>query len=343
MAEKRYYVYISTSFEHVKAERMKLQVALIDLNMFPWEFNDRRTSLNTALIRKQIDESDYVIFLIGAKYGDLSASGISYPHLDFLYAMSKQKNIICFVDALVMPRPAHERETNLEIQRKFHDFKLLLKKEVKFYYEFTNTQDLERNVKKKLQQIFKDEPAVGWVRPKSNGVLHNEIVRLKQQNAELKLELEKNKYQATPVMTSNGVMQVNTPMMLSKTEKFVVQYRTHAYQDGNLKELYPQREMTWHQILKVLASHFTTPAIEANFQRVLNYYLENTALADARESLPRVHAVARTQIDEHCLQQIKLQMKWNNWIVPELQGKYGNRNYWQLTQEGQRQLTRVNV
>lgn len=118
-----------------------------------------------------------------------------------------------------------------------------------------------------------------------------------------------------------------------------ISYRTHAYQDGNLKDIHPHREIAWLKILQVLAPHFSEATLENTFLRVLNQYLEETALEDAKAVLPRAHAVARTQIDTRCLQQIKLQMKWNNWIVPQPELGSGTRIYWKLTPEGGRLLT----
>lgn len=332
MSEKRYHVYISTSLnDDVKAERLKLQNALLNLGVFPWEFNERRTSLNTALARRQIDDCDYVIFLLGAKYGDLSASGISYMHLDFLYALNKQKTIISFVDAAPEKRRADEREENAEILKKFQAFRTQLSQDSQYYYEYSNPLDLDRAVKSVFTKVIKEMPALGWIRPKNNDVFQNEIQRLRQKVADLEKQL---------VKTQNEVVMVQQDSIVLDQQKFTVSYRTHAYQDGNFKDLRPHREVTWFKLLQVLAPHFKQPALEVTFLQVMNRYLEDTALEDARQVLPRAHAVARTQLDTRCLQQIKLQMKWNHWIEPQSEGNLSTRTYWQITEEAERLLAK---
>lgn len=329
MTEKRYHVYISTSFYgDVKAERLKMEYVLLNIGVFPWEFNERRTSLNTAQARRQIDDCDYVIFLLGGKYGDVSASGISYMHLDFLYALNKQKTILSFIDAVPEQRTALEQETTPDMVKKFTSFREQMKNESQYCIEYNGLLDLERAVRNTFVKAMRETPALGWVRPKDNDVLQQEIQRLRKKVAKLEQSLIQTAY------------EINTPATEvssgTKDEKISVGYRTHAYQDGNLKDIHPQRQMTWMQLLNILAPHFKQPTLENSFLRILNHYLESTALDDAREVLPRAHAVARTQIDARSLQQIKLQMKWNNWIVPQHDSDSGSRIYWELTAEGQR-------
>ena len=332
MSEKRYHVYISTSLsDDVKNERLKLQNTLLNLGVFPWEFNERRTSLNTAQARRQIDECDYVIFLLGAKYGDLSASGISYTHLDFIYALNKQKTILSFIDAAPEKRPIDEREENPEILKKFQSFRGQMQQDSQYCYQYSHLLDLERAVRSIFARAIKESPTLGWIRPKNNDVLQNEIVRLRQKVTDLEQHLAK---------TESEVVMAQQDSTVLEQQKVTVSYRTHAYQDGNFKDLHPHRDVTWLTILQILAPHFSEPVLESTFLQVLNQYLEDTALEDARKELPRAHAVARTQIDTRCLQQIKLQMKWNHWIEPQTEGSLSSKTYWQLTADAKKLLAK---
>ncbi|MFB2539307.1 MULTISPECIES: DUF4062 domain-containing protein [unclassified Acinetobacter] len=336
MSEKRYFIYISTAcHEDLRSERLKLENTLIQSGILPWEFKERRTSLNTALARRQIDDCDYIIFLLGGKYGDLSASGISYMQLDFLYALNKQKTIISFVDAYPEKRDPAERENNPELIKKFQTFRDQLKNESHYVHLFTSQLDLANQSRPLITKALKGSPATGWVRAQPNDVLHNEIQRLRQKIAQLEQQNHSRERTAsTSTPPADKVDNQNTP----KGERFTVSYRTQAFQDGNLQDLQLQRHMTWLQILQVLAPHFKEATSEINFQRVLNHFLESTALNDAQRTLPRAHAVSRTQIDSRALQQIKLQMKWNNWIVPQHDMDSSMRINWQLTAEGHKIL-----
>lgn len=63
--------------------------------------------------------------------------------------------------------------------------------------------------------------------------------------------------------------------------------------------------MTWSQLLSILAKHFETAMPEENFGTCLNEYLNQDGLEDARQELPRAHAVAGAQINHKALFRIK--------------------------------------
>ena len=343
MAEKRYQIHIATCFNDVAAERLKVENVLLNLGVFPWGFSEKRTSLNTSRARKQIDDCDYVIFIVSNCYGDLSASGISYLHLDFLYALNKGKTILSFVDSKAHLKPSYTAEIQINVDDKLQTFKEFIKRESTYYYEYnhSNLLDLERNVKNLFSTAIKEKPALGWIRPQQqpeHGSQQLEIDRLRLKIQLLEQQLSKvqsNKPHSLNIF-SDPITNTDTG---SQQETITINYCTHAYQDGNFKDIHPVRELSWNQILRILAPHFHRPALESTFLRALNEYLQATGLDAAREFLPRAHAVDRTNIDSHSLQQIKLQMKWNNWIVPQPNVTGSSRIYWALTPEGQRHLS----
>ena len=198
--------------------------------------------------------------------------------------------------------------------------------------EYSSLLDFERQVRNIFQKAKTEYPVLGWVRPKSNDVLQNEIVRLREKVADLEQSLIRTRQEASFSQSDQNEQQ-----------KFNLHYRTQAYQDGNLKDITPQIELTWLEALKILAPHFKQPTLEMNFIKVMNNYLEGIALEEARKVMPRVHAVSRTHVDTRSLQQLKLQMKWNNWIIPQSDIGSGTRVYWRLTADAERVLNKINV
>ena len=336
MVEKRYQIHIATCLNDVVAERLKIENVLLNFGVFPWGFSEKRTSLNTSRARKQIDDCDYAIFIVSNCYGDLSASGISYLHLDFIYALNKGKTILSFVDLDAHLQPEYNSESHSQSGSKLEGFKQLLKRESTYYhaYNHTNLLELERNVKLLFSQAVREKPGVGWVRPTStiNTSQNGSTVEQLQH----KIEMLEHEIARLQPFTGND-FDFSDSIEGSDQESVLINYRTHAYQDGNFKDLHPTRELTWAQVLRVLAPHFHRPTLESTFMRALNEYLETTGLEIARQYLPRAHAVDRTHIDPRSLQQVKLQMKWNNWIVPQSNTSGGSRVYWALTSEGQKQ------
>ena len=167
---------------------------------------------------------------------------------------------------------------------------------------------------------------MGWVRPQNTQVLQDEIDNLRAKVKQLETEIGGR--EADPIATVPKV---------SMHELYSFEYRMHAYQDGNFKEVKPFRKMTWAQLLNVLGSSFVIPTPEEYFSKRMNEYLNETGLEDARVEMPRAHAVSRAQINIRALHEIKMQMRQNEWIMPTGRDDR-QRMLWQLTQKGQKLL-----
>lgn len=325
MLDKRYQVFITTSGKEMQPERMIVSQTLIGMGFFSWGL-EQRTPLSTAFARRQIDDCDYVLLLLGSQYGEQSVSGVSYMHLEYIYAVTKQKPIIVFLHDAPESRGDDLQESRKELKEKFNEFRNQLQKEVEQVVSYRTLRDLELSVRSYMPQMLERYPVVGWVRPQSIQVLQDEIDRLKTQLLQIKNTQERK--EVDPFLTLPKV---------SAHDVFNFDYRVHAYQDGNFKEMNPIREMTWLEVLKVLSVEFRAAIPEDGFSKVLNDYLNKSGLADVHVSMPRAHAVARAQINIRALHTIKQQMRQNDWIVP-IGRDERQRMLWQITNKGLRLL-----
>lgn len=304
MLDKRYQVFITTSGKEMQPERMVVSQTLIGMGFFSWGL-EQRTPLSTAFARRQIDDCDYVFLLLGSQYGEQSVSGVSYLQLEYIYAVTKQKPIIVFMHESPELRDESLQETRQELKDRFTEFRHQLQKEVEQVITFRTLRDLEIGIRSYMPQMLERYPVLGWVRPRSIQVLQDEIDQLKLQLAQAKTQ--QNQANEDPFLSLPRV---------TMTDLFGLDYRMHAYQDGNFKELNPIREMTWAEILKILAVEFAEAAPEEYFSKVLNQFLNDTGLIDAQKYMPRAHAISRCQINVRTLHMIKQQMRQNDWIVP---------------------------
>lgn len=318
MLDKRYQVFITTSGKEMQPERMVVSQTLIGMGFFSWGL-EQRTPLSTAFARRQIDDCDYVLLLLGSQYGEQSVSGVSYLNLEYIYAVTKQKPIIVFMHESPDSREAYLKEENPVLKNKFNEFRNQLQKEVEQVITYRTLRDLELAVRSYLPQMLERYPVVGWVRPQSIQVLQDEVDHLKSKLA--KVSVEQGSKDTDPFLTLPKV---------SWHDVFNFDYRVHAYQDGNFKELTPLREMTWAELLKILSIDFRQPMPEDFFSKVLNEYLNNTGLTDAQVIMPRSHAVSRAQINVRSLHTIKQQVRQNEWIVPVGRDDR-QRMMWQMT------------
>ena len=325
MLDKRYQVFISTSGAEMQSERIILSQTLVGMGFFSWGL-EQRTPLNTAFARRQIDDCDYVVILLGSQYGEQSVSGVGYMHLEYIYAVTKQKPIIVFMHEDPASRDPSLHDTKPELQEKFKEFRQLLQQEADQVFCYRTLRDLEMAVRLNMPQMLERYPVSGWVRPQNTQALHDEIDQLKAKVAQLERD--------------GGTREVDPFLSLPKVsmhEVFSFEYRMHAYQDGNFKELKVQKRLTWAQLLAILGSTFINPTPEEFFSKRMNEYLNETGLEDARAEMPRAHAVARAQINIRALHSLKLQMRQNDWIVPSGRDDR-QRLLWQITSKAQKLL-----
>ena len=323
MLDKRYQVFISTSGSEMQPERIVLAQTLVGMGFFSWGL-EQRTPLSTAFARRQIDDCDYVVILLGSAYGEQSVSGVGYMHLEYIYAVTKQKPIIVFMHEEPSARDGALHDDKPELREKFQEFRKLLQNEVDQVFTYRSMRDLEMAVRFNLPQMLERSPVLGWVRPQNIQVLQDEIDHLKS-NLE-QLETEAGKREVDPFLSLPKV---------SMHEPFSFEYRMHAYQDGNFKELKIQKKLTWAQLLSILGTTFVHPTPEEFFSKRMNEYLNETGIQDARVEMPRAHAVARAQINIRALHSIKMQMRQNEWIIQSGRDDR-QRMLWQITPKAQK-------
>ena len=181
----------------------------------------------------------------------------------------------------------------------------LEQKEIEQVIPYKTPRELELAIRSQMPQMLERYPVLGWVRPQSIQSLQDEIDRLKSELAQAKMG--KINGEVDPFLSLPRV---------NMKDSFSFDYRTHAYQDGNFKDLNVIREMSWGELFKVLSSDFVEATPEENFSKVMNQYLNESGLADAQKQMPRTHAISRAQINVRSLHIIKQQMRQNEWIVP---------------------------
>jgi hypothetical protein len=302
----------------MQPERMVLSQTLVSMGFFAWGL-EYRSPLTTTLARRQIDESDYVILLLGSQYGEQSISGSSYFSLEYEYALSRAKPIVVFMHEQPESRDMHLQEAHPLLKEKFLAFRKKLLHDADHIFYFKSPRDLELAVRLNIPLIVEQHVGQGWVPARQAQQLEDEINLLKSKLLQLEQQL-------TSSTQANEV---------APQDIFAFEYQIQAFQDGNFKELKRQRKMTWSQLLSILAKHFETAMPEENFGTCLNEYLNQAGLEDAREVLPRAHAVACAQINHKALFQIKKQMQSQGWIVPT---KTEQHNLWKVTTKAQKIL-----
>ena len=86
--DKRYQVFVSSTYADLKQERQHVIQALIEMDCIPagMELFPAADEEQWEFIKKVIDDCDYYLLVIGGRYGSVTSEGISYTEKEFDYA-----------------------------------------------------------------------------------------------------------------------------------------------------------------------------------------------------------------------------------------------------------------
>lgn len=167
---KRYQVFISSTFKDLIEERNKVIEAVIGNNCMPagMEYFPATREKQFSYIKKIIDDCDFYILISAGKYGSLAEDDISYTEKEFDYAVASQKEIMCFLykDINLLPGKALENsdEGKLKLEnfrKKITDLGLVQFWENKDNLAYLVTQSLNK-------AIFEAKNSdLGWVKLKA--------------------------------------------------------------------------------------------------------------------------------------------------------------------------------
>ncbi|PTQ89421.1 DUF4062 domain-containing protein [Agitococcus lubricus] len=334
MTDKRYQVFISATYTDLREERGVLLQTLPSLGCLPTTLEAHTQSLSTMVnIRRRIDDSDYYILLLGSRYGSLMPSGVSYTHMEYVYAATKQKPILILMHEAPETRANDLQEQNVEGKLKFGDFRKLLLRERENIVYWRDSRDLAHVLHNAVPNFIRKYPATGWVRigsTSSLGQLEKECENLRKRVQELEQEREKW-LASTAVSTEN----------LSKGEElFEVQYRCKAYAGGNCQDVYVKTRLSWNELLVSFGPHLLQAQTEDFMAAKINERLQKNALTEVQADYPKTHAVVEVQITPMCFSTIKMQFRTLGFISKVVKDN-DQRLWWQLSALGERNLANV--
>lgn len=93
---KKYQIFISSTFSDLVEERQSVSRAILDMGHIPagMEMFPAADVEQLTYIKKVIDECDYYVLIVGARYGTLDEEGVSYTEREFLYAVETGKSVL---------------------------------------------------------------------------------------------------------------------------------------------------------------------------------------------------------------------------------------------------------
>lgn len=332
--EKRYQVFVSSTYRDLVEERAEVIQALLELDCLPaaMEIFPAANDDQWTLIKQVIDLSDYYIVIVGGRYGSISQEGVSYTEREYDYAIEMKKPVLGFVHRSPEDIPAGRTDQNDRAREGLDAFRS--KVQTRLTKEFASPSELGSVVSRSLVRLMKADPAEGWVRGRNamTPEVEAEIAELRAQLAEG--ALEKATLESKEEPDTAGLSQGDEAVQLSYDLDTERPYQENRFGPGSW--LY-----TWNEIFRILGPEMLNEASE----RVLRSKLEKDLLDEIytkseENNLPEYPKVV---LEDRSWDQVKLQLRALGLIDKGVKRRAvaDRQAYWGLTDRGERNLVHL--
>jgi hypothetical protein len=337
--EKRYQVFISSTFLDLQAERQEVIQALLELDCIPagMELFPAANDDQWTLIKKVIDDSDYYMVILAGRYGSMGPSGLSYTEMEYRYALEIGKPVLGFLHKDPSSISAKNTESSEDGRQKLEEFRDLVRSKVCRFWE--SPIDLGSQVSRSLIKLIKEYPAIGWVRgdliPSESA--NAEILSLRRTIDELKDKLSSISEKAPEGSDSlaHGSDLINIKFTFAASpDKWSHNGRTYN----------SEYELTWDDIFSSIAPLLINEANEASIKSNLNNLTARTTSTKLKTSAGFASLnLMDFEINNDDFQTIKVQLRALGLITRSLQNHSikDHATYWTLTPYGDNQMLRL--
>jgi len=313
--EKRYQVFVSSTYADLTEERAEVMQALLELDCMPagMELFPAANEEQWNWIKKVIDESDYYIVIVGGRYGSVSKkTGQSYTEMEYRYAREIGKSVIGFLHEDPTKIESGKSEKSEELQEKLESFREFVGERLCKYW--SSPADLGAKVSRSLIQLIKHNPSVGWIR--ANTVpeeISRDILRLRKKIEELEEKLKRARYERPE----------GTERFAQGDDSFIIEFSFEAKipKVGKNNQIYWKKgernnykvETTWDEIFGYIGPSLLEPCGEHWVIHTLNDFLMVKSEEDLESKYPE-NKIDEIKISWHSFQTIKIQLRVLNYI-----------------------------
>lgn len=269
MDDKRYQVFVSSTFADLEDERRRVIQTLMEMDCIPagMELFPAIDEEQWEFIKKVIDDCDYYLLIIGGRYGSVAEDGLSYTEKEFDYAVSKGLKVTVLLHEDPNSLPAIKTEMNPESREKLLRF-IEKAQTGRLRKTWKSAQDLPGLVALSMSRTIKTHPAIGWVRANkiSNESDLRAMIDLQKENERLRNELEQKNLTGT----------FNLPEKVAGLDtQFTIHYRLYPlnimeinYQTGSITK-------SFSDIFSYISPLIFKTAVEKTIKNKVNEYLKS--------------------------------------------------------------------
>jgi len=316
MIDKKYQVFISSTYTDLKEERRRVLDILLMADCIPagMEAFVATDDEQFEVIKKVIDLCDYYILIIGKRYGSVNQStGKSYTEMEYHYAREQGIPVLVFAIDDTADLPEEKVECDQEKDEKLAAFKKEAM-ENRLASIWKDLNDLAGQIAIAIMRAKMENPRPGWQRAVDfdEASLRREIMESQDEAKELRLKLSE---------VESELRQLTTQTDLAFEEcGFVLEYNYFGY---DREKVNAKKEVDLTDIFVVIA----TEMMDVNLTEVR----VKDAVKEQILGTERTYYLSDTQIIKKILNQLRaLGLVYSNW------GKENSKLYWGLTTKGRK-------
>lgn len=337
--ERRYQVFVSSTYEDLREERQEVMQALLELDCIPagMELFPATDDDQWTLIKRVIDECDYYIVIIGGRYGSIGPKGISYTEQEYRYAIETGKPAIAFLHKTPETIPVGKSESKPEAIPMLKEFRELAQKKVCKYWE--TPFELGSVVSRSLVRLINTHPMPGWIRADkaAASIAAEEVLRLKKTIEELQGKLEESRLSAPRGSEDLAQGEEHFPIDF----KFLGTSR----ETREVFNFNHTLEFTWNEIFEEIGPLMMDESPDENLRIGLNRMIRERAISVFQddEEMGQYGNLKNFSLTDHDEQTIKIQLRALGLIEQSKKARSikDSRTYWRLTPYGDSVLVQL--
>lgn len=246
MANKRYQVFVSSTYADLKDERSRVIQTLMEMDCIPagMELFPAADDEQMDFIKKIIDDCDYYILIIGGRYGSTTSEGISYTEKEYEYALEKGLKVLAFLHEKPDEISVEKSDIDPDLRRRLMEFRenVATGRLVKYW---SRTEELPGLVALSLTKTIKTYPAIGWVRADqiSSTEALSELSNARKRNHELEELVKKLRTSEEKTTEIENLADLDEPYNLEGN-----------YWEKSIKRRW-KIELTWSEIFALIAPY----------------------------------------------------------------------------------------
>lgn len=322
--DKRYQVFVSSTYADLKDERQRVIQTLMEMDCIPsgMELFPAADEDQFAFLTKVIDDCDYYLLIIGGRYGTTTEEGVSYTEKEYDYAISKGLKVVAFLHEDPDSIAAGKTDKDPDLAKRLQAFREKVQQGRLVRY-WKAAAELPGLVALSLSKTIKTYPAVGWIRGSTadSSELLVEINELRKENNDLRAKLANASLNLTPPVEDMADME----------ETIEVHCKYKASYEGSWRDW--SKRLTWNKIFSLIAPHLLDHPNDRSVLLALRRVILNDSGVQFYES----------KIDDHDFQTIKIQLKAYGLVdlVYSSTPKGGTGLFWNLTKSGEAKMLQL--